>query len=101
MGLSIENATVGYDRSGLTALIEAIRVDCIETTITAINSGMEELRTSIEQVWIGHSAEKYKQKLDEDKEKVTNAINTIGEQIAADLAAAITQIDNVDNSITF
>lgn len=101
MALDISGATLGYDRNGLTKLIEDIQVNCIEETITAINDGMEFLLGEIENVWVGHSANGYRRKLEEDRDKVTSALQKVGEQIQTDLAAAIAQIDSVDQSITF
>ncbi len=101
MALSIENATFGYDANGLQQAINNLNLKCVTETISAINGGMADLRSSVDAAWKGQAAEKFKTKMEEDADEVSSAIQEAGEALTSSLKTFVSNLADVDNSISF
>lgn len=56
MALDISSATFGVDANGIQAFLNELNTKCIADTITKMNSGISELRSSVDSAWVGTSA---------------------------------------------
>lgn len=101
MALNIEGATYGYDKDGLSALKENIRIKCIEQTKDTLSKGHTDLKDKIDEAWVGSSANKFKIKLAGDIHDTKNAIDNVGATISKILTDALKGMADVDESITF
>lgn len=99
--LGIESATYGYDSNNTQNLINQINIKCVSDTVTAINTGLAELRVAVDQAWVGASAEKFKEKMEQDANAVSKAIEDAGEMCKSTLRSTVSQMAAVDESITF
>ena len=55
MALTIENASIGYDANNLQSTLNNIHNNCVESTKTALKTNLDELRTAIDECWVGSS----------------------------------------------
>lgn len=99
--LSIENATHGYDASNLSALKNKIRFECIDPAAQALIDGLTDLETAIDEIWVGDSAKRFKEKIKSDAEVVQGKILTIGNDVSSYLDEVMAKLKEVDESITF
>lgn len=101
MALTIDGATHGYDANNVQTLKNNINVKCVSETVAAINLGLTTLRTEVDNAWVGASAEKFKEKMEQDANEVSKAIQTAGEQCISFIDGTVGQMAEVDESITF
>ena len=101
MALGIEGASYGYDSNNAQRLKNQINIKCVDETVTAINKGIFELRLEVSKAWVGASAEKFKEKMDQDANAVSKAIQEAGNMCIATIDATVGQMAEVDESITF
>lgn len=101
MALNFENSTFGYDSEGLQHLINEINVNCIANTISAMRTGLANINTSVDQAWVGQSANKFKDKVQEDANQVIKALEEAGNAVVGGLHASGGGMIDVDQSINF
>lgn len=101
MALNIEGATHGYDSNNVQNLINHINVKCVSDTISALNLGISTLRSEIDNAWVGASAEKFKEKVENDANEVSKAIEQAGQTCVDFINSTVSKMAEVDNSITF
>ena len=53
MALDISGATFGVDENGIQSFINELNTQCIQDTINKMNSGLAELRTAVDEAWVG------------------------------------------------
>lgn len=99
--LNFESSTFGYDSEGLTQLINEINIKCIEQTRTSMLNGLNALNQAVDAAWVGDSANRFKEKIDEDAKAIIKAIEAAGEECKNGLQSAGGGMINVDKEISF
>ena len=90
MALTITESTTGYDKSGITALLNKIHADVIIKASDQMKSGKEKLKETVDVCWQGHSAQVFKENLDTDVNNICEAL----EATYGSLVSELTQIQN-------
>ena len=101
MALTLDKSTFGYDASELPALINEIRVNCIEAAEKTMNAGLAGIEAAVDDSWVGASADKYKEKFREDVQTTISKLHDIGDQVEAELKNAGQGMVDIDESINF
>ena len=101
MALGIEGASYGYDSNNAQRLKNQINIKCVSDTVAAINMGLITLRSEVDNAWVGASAEKFKQKMEQDANAVSKAIQEAGNLCTSTIDGTVGQMAEVDESITF
>lgn len=101
MALNFENSTFGYDAEGLQHLINEINVNCIANTISAMRTGLNTINTSVDQAWVGQSANKFKESVQEDADRIIAALEEAGDAVVSGLQSSGGGMIDVDQSIQF
>lgn len=101
MALNFENSTFGYDSEGLQHLINEINVNCIANTISAMRTGLNAINTSVDQAWVGQSANRFKDSVQEDANIVIDALEQAGEDVVNALKETGGGIIKLDGDIKF
>lgn len=101
MALNFENSTFGYDSEGLQHLINEINVNCIANTISAMRTGLNAINTSVDQAWVGQSANRFKDSVQEDANIVIDALEKAGENIVNALKETGGEIIKLDEDMKF
>ena len=97
--LNLEGATFGVDANGINTYVNKLNTECIEATISKMNSGMDELRTAGDNAWVGKSAETFKNNMEADKETITNALRESYETLKSELFDIASKIGEVDQEL--
>jgi len=99
MTLGISNATVGYDVNGMQSLINDVNTKCVVPACTSIRTNAQNVRTVIDAVWVGASAEAFKTKLSEDTDTLCQTLEQVGEDIQGQLNTAGSNVEDYDNAL--
>lgn len=94
--LNIENATVGYSTVGLQDYINKINIEVVDKIIETINKTIPQLRETTDTVWVGQSADAFKQRLEDDSKTVIETLNSIKEMVEGQMAQIAQNVDNYD-----
>ena len=99
MGLNIQSSTMGYDTVGLQDLIKNIKIDIIPAMATSIRNSKNDVRDTINSVWVGASANAFKDKLDRDTEVLCKTLMDLTEAVENDVKTAGVNVEELDAEI--
>ena len=99
MALTITNATIGYDRSGVEALKQAIRLKVVDQAIDRLETSFDSLTSSIDNMWVGHSAEIFKSNMHSDVDKIKTALSQTCTTLEAELDHIMGAMGQVDEDL--
>ena len=97
--LNITNANIGYDVSGMNQLIIDVNTECVIPANAALRREVAELRHTIDTVWVGKSAEAFKDKISNDTETLCKTLEETGEMIRNQMHNAGTNVEEYDQAI--
>jgi len=98
MALNIEQATVGYDTTGLQSYINKINLEVIDALIQEMDKSIPQLRETTDTVWAGQSAEAFKTRLETDCQTMKNTLNNIKEMVESEMAQIAANVDSYDQA---
>ena len=99
MTLNISGATQGVDLVGMQKLITDVNVQCIQPTKASLRSSANTLRETINTVWVGASANAFKDKITRDTELVCNTLDELEASIQNDMKHAGTNVEEYDAAL--
>lgn len=99
MALTLEGASIGVDANGVTALINDINTQVVEETCSKLDSGLGDLRTAVDAVWVGKSAENFKANLETDANNIKQCINDTKEALVAELNEIVQRFNEIDETL--
>ncbi len=99
MALQISGADIGADIQGVQTAINNLEVHVIQDTITKMNGSMETLRTSVDEAWVGQSAETFKKNMETDKNTVIDALNATFDGLKSEINQIVSRMAEVDEAL--
>ena len=99
MTLNISGATSGYDVNGMQALITEVNTQCVVPACSSLRRDVNNVRSTIDQVWVGSSAEAFKNKLTEDTETMCKTLEDVGKLIQEQLNNAGSNVEEYDDAL--
>ena len=99
MALGIEKATIGYDVTRIQALKNKINLEVIEEAKKTLLRGADDLREDIASVWVGQSAENFKDNMKFDAQNICDGMEEARKILEAALDDIVNKMDQVDNSL--
>lgn len=99
MSLGISGATSGYDVNGMQSLINEIKVTIIPQVASSIRSSVTTTRETIDAVWVGASANAFKEKLSNDSETLCNTLEELAGSIENEIKVVGTNVEDYDNAL--
>lgn len=99
MALQISGADIGADTGGVQTAINNLQVHVIQDTISKMNSSMETLRTSVDEAWVGQSAENFKDNMETDKNTVVDALNETFEGLKSEINQIVSRMGEADEAL--
>ena len=99
MALTIEGATVGYDVNGMQDLINEVNTGCVVPACASLRKDVGMVRSTIDSVWVGASAEAFKTKLSNDTEDMCRTLTEVGDQIREQLNNAGSNVEQYDSDL--
>lgn len=97
--LNIEQAGIGYDTVGISNFLNKLNLDVIDDLVAKLHNNMGTLRTAVDQVWAGQSANAFKEKLERDSETMIQTLEGIKDDVKAEFAQIAQNVDNYDSAI--
>ena len=97
--LNISTANLGYDVNGMNQLITDVNVNCVVPTCSTLKSDAANIRQTIDAVWVGASAEAFKDKITRDTEAVCEALEKAGNLISSQMHNAGSNVEEYDQEI--
>ena len=99
MALTIEGATVGYDTDGVMKLLQDIHDHVITEASDEMKNGVEELNTSVDEIWAGKSADQFKQNMLTDITTIRSALDATYDALRSEISQIVTAMSNVDEQL--
>lgn len=99
MTLNISGATSGYDVNGMQTLITEVNTQCVVPACATLRTDVNTVRTAVDEVWVGASAEAFKTKLTDDTETMCKTLEETGRLIQEQLNNAGSNIEEYDDAL--
>lgn len=99
MALTIENASFGYDANNLQSTLNNIHNNCVESTKSALRTNLDELRTAIDNCWVGSSAEKFKDQMQRNVDDICKGLDLAYDSLCSTFYNAQSDMQSVDDEI--
>lgn len=96
MALDISGAAYGTDSKEVSAFIEEIQVDCIDTLVAKLED-TGDLFTKLQENWAGTSEKNFEKNFNDTIEKLIKQIKNAGEDLKTeinDVSAAMRKMDD-------
>ena len=97
--LNIEQAGIGYDTAGISNFLNKLNLDVIDDLVSKLHNNIGPLREAVDQVWVGQSANAFKEKLERDSETMIQTLERIKDDVKAEFAQIAQNVDNYDSAI--
>lgn len=99
MALNIEGATLGYDANNVMAAFNSLNQVVIGETVQKLQQGTAGVRSDVDSVWVGASAEQFKKNIDFDADVISKALYETREVLKGELAQIVIKMDEVDQNL--
>jgi uncharacterized protein YukE len=99
MGLDIQTSHIGYDANNLQSLIDKIQTELIIDAINKIMEGVTTLEEHMPDYWVGDSADAFREKLDNDSQKLKLAFEDIYKSLESEIKQMMANVANSDNAV--
>lgn len=99
MALTIENATVGYDANGIEQLLNNINTNVVEESHNKLGGGLNDLETTIEEIWRGESSTIFRNNMRDDVQKVEEAIDQVYDVLRGEISQIVEAMTQVDQNL--
>ncbi len=96
MALNIEGATIGVDANNIQTALNNLNTKCIEDTINKMTTSMDQLRQSVDQVWVGESAETFKENMERDREFITKNLKATYDTLQSEMYQIVNAMSEAD-----
>ena len=94
--LTIDNATVGYDTAGVRSLLDKIKADVIQEAERSMKQKAINLFNAVDEIWQGVSAEKFKGNMQQDIDKIIEALDASYNSLDAEVSQIAKAMGDVD-----
>ena len=99
MALNIDQANIGYDTVGIQEFINSLNLEVITELTQEMDAQIPKIREVVDQVWVGQSANAFKEKLERDTSIMKQTLETLKEDVEGQFAQIAKNIDNYDSAI--
>ncbi|MBR6168794.1 hypothetical protein IKQ74_02515 [Candidatus Saccharibacteria bacterium] len=99
MKLAMEQATIGYSRTGVNSLMENIKANVIDDATKQMEDGLKDLEDAIDAIWVGKSAEQFKENMRNDNRKLRAAMQQVYLSINGETKEVGRQMAHVDEQL--
>ena len=99
MALNIDGSTIGYDTPGVGALKEQIHRQCIQETVDVLTACWTKLQDAVDQAWVGHSAEVFKNNFSHDVNSLKGALKQTDEILDTELDNIVKLLQATDSQL--
>lgn len=99
MALTIESATIGYNRSEVQTAINNLNTKCIDETIQKMKDSEQSLFDAVDAIWAGKSAESFKKNIHTDRETISKGLQDTKDVITGQFNQILASVDDSDQNL--
>lgn len=99
MALNIEGATVGFDQEGISTLMADIQASVIQEAKDKLDAERENLNSTLDEIWQGHSEEIFKQNMFNDIETLKRQYDIVYNALAAEISQLHKAMGDIDENL--
>ena len=99
MALNIEGASIGFDANNVETALNNLNTHVIQDSITKMNGSLQTLRESVDNAWVGASAEQFKKNMESDVKKITQALQDTYEILKTQMYSIVNEMASVDQEL--
>lgn len=99
MALNINNATIGFDVNNVESALNNLNTRCIQDTINRMNMSMSKLRDYVDSAWVGASAEQFKNNMETDKNKISQALQDTYDVLKSEMYQIVNEMASADSEL--
>lgn len=99
MALTIQQASVGYDQSGVEQLKSDIKLKVIDDACNKLDTSFTHLTDAIDEIWAGHSADIFKSNMSNDVGKIKTALTETHRVLEGEINAIVGAMGEVDEEL--
>jgi uncharacterized protein YukE len=97
--LKITGASEGFDISGINAYISDIKVKLIQNAIDEMKKETTTVKNTVDQVWVGKSANTFKSNFDYDVKIITDALKEACDVLEKSIYHAAHNLKTIDENL--
>ena len=99
MAVSLDNLTIAYEGSRVSALLSKIKAEVITKASTEVKRGADDLKDSIDTFWDGESADTFKKNIDTDTQNISKALDKLYDTLEAEINTVAGRMHEVDEQL--
>lgn len=99
MALNIEGASIGFDANNVQAALNNLNTQVIEEAVNKMSSSMSTLRGYVDAVWVGASAEQFKNNMEADKVMITDSLRATFDELRSELFNIVNAMAEADQEL--
>lgn len=99
MALNIEGATIGFDANNVQTALNNLNTKCIGDAIRKMNDSMSGLREYVDSAWVGASAEQFKNNMEADKDRISQALQDTYEVLESEMYQIVDEMASADDEL--
>ena len=96
MALTIQGATIGFDANEVQTALNNIHTQVIEEAKGQLRQQLTQLYTSVDEVWVGQSAEIFKDNMQVDVDGVCQGLDAAYEVLKSEFSQITSDMINAD-----
>ena len=96
MALNIEGASIGFNENQMITTLNNVHHNCVELTKGALRMSLGTLRDSVNECWVGQSADNFMSNQESDVEKICAGLDAAYEGLVnqfKEVGAGLNEID--------
>lgn len=97
--LGIDRATIGYDKIGLQAAVNALNLIVFNGASVVVQNAKPLVHIAVDQCWAGAAADAFKAKFDRDADTMSKTLESLEEEVKSQFAQMAKNIDTYDQDI--
>ena len=99
MELTIKGATVGFDKEGISNLMTDIQANVIQEAKDKLDAERDNLNSTLDEIWQGHSEEIFKQNMFNDIETLKKQYDIMYNALAAEISQLHKAMGDIDQNL--
>lgn len=97
--LTLDKASLGYDRGKIATALKNINYEVIDTSIRTMDTELQTLLNAVDAVWQGKSADAFKKNMKTDETNICQGLNDIRDALIDEFAVIVKAMATIDANL--
>ncbi len=99
MGLTIEGAKIGYDRSQMVNTLNHVHNNCVLHAQRQLRANLTNLRAEVRKCWAGQSAENFMDNMDHDVDEICKGLEKAYQGLEGEFKKVLAGLAGIDRNL--